>query len=78
MEVKPMKKNVLVLAVVAATLGGLTGCKKGLAAGSQINIMCWNNEFQGRFNAYYPDIDTDPRTVATSSRALIPRTILLT
>ncbi|MFA6874051.1 MAG: carbohydrate ABC transporter substrate-binding protein [Bacilli bacterium] len=54
-----MKKNVLVLAVVAATLGGLTGCKKSLAAGSQINIMCWNNEFQGRFNAYYPDIDTD-------------------
>jgi hypothetical protein len=53
-----MKKNVLGLMLVAAgCIGGLAGCKKD-NAGKVINIWCWNNEFQSRFNAYYPDIDT--------------------
>ena len=26
------------------------------AQGKVLNIWCWNDEFQSRFNAYYPDV----------------------
>lgn len=27
-----------------------------LAEGSVLNVWCWNDEFQSRFNAYYPEV----------------------
>ena len=26
------------------------------AEGSVLNVWCWNDEFQSRFNAYYPEV----------------------
>ena len=29
---------------------------EGAAEGSTLNIWCWNDEFQSRFNDYYPEV----------------------
>ncbi len=63
-----MKKNlkaVLVLALAFVMVFSLTGCGgsssssdsgKGEEGGKTLNIWCWNDEFQTRFNDYYPDV----------------------
>ena len=65
-----MKKNwkaglVLVLAfIMAFTLAGCGGSSdsaggdeaEGGEQGKVLNIWCWNDEFQSRFNDYYPEV----------------------
>ena len=50
-----MKKLVALLLclmmVVPATLASAE-----TAEGKVLNIWCWNDEFQSRFNAYYPEV----------------------
>jgi multiple sugar transport system substrate-binding protein len=53
-----MKKSMLALSVITvASLLSLAGCGDDSPAlnGKVINIECWNNEFQSRFEAFYPD-----------------------
>ena len=47
-------KKLLTAALAVAALTMITGCKKKEASnGKVLNIYCWNEEFQGRFNDYY-------------------------
>jgi multiple sugar transport system substrate-binding protein len=65
-----MKKSMLAVTALAAVgLLSLAGCQTGAAGtcsaasnggttsteGKVLNIECWNNEFQGRFENFYPD-----------------------
>lgn len=62
-----MKKSMLALTALAATgLLALAGCNGSgtcsnsgntdtSSEGKVLNIACWNNEFQGRFENFYPD-----------------------
>ena len=59
-----MKKSMLAVTALAAVgLLALAGCNnQGSNSGScttdtgkVLNIACWNNEFQGRFENFYPD-----------------------
>jgi len=56
-----MKKSMLALSVITvASLLSLAGCGNSTSSapeGKVINIECWNNEFQQRFEAFYPDFD---------------------
>lgn len=36
--------------------GGNTGAENGSAEGKVLNIYVWNDEFQGKFNANYPEV----------------------
>lgn len=61
-----MRKKLLALLLAAAVAaGGLTGCGSGSGGssgtdsgseGKVLNIWCWNDEFQSRFNDYYPEV----------------------
>lgn len=61
-----MRKKLIALLLVATMItGGLTGCgsgtgnSSGTAGGPEgkiLNIWCWNDEFQSRFNDYYPEV----------------------
>lgn len=44
----------------AAGLVSLVGCNNTESAGEGkiVNIMCWNNEFQSRFEGFYPGVKT--------------------
>ena len=47
-------KKLLTAALAVAALTMITGCtKKEASNGKVLNIYCWNEEFQGRFNDYY-------------------------
>ena len=50
-----MNKKVIATAVATAMIGAL-GATSALAEGSTLNIWCWNDEFQSRFNDYYPEV----------------------
>lgn len=52
-----MKRNVISLLGAVGMLAGLASCSGGDDGSNIINIWCWNNEFQSRFNAYYPEVD---------------------
>ena len=56
-------KAIMSFAVIAAMVFGLTACGGGGGesadsgeAGTVLNIWCWNDEFQSRFNDYYPGV----------------------
>ena len=58
-------KAVLSIALAAAMMFGMTACGGGNSgggddsaaeAGKVLNIWCWNDEFQSRFNDYYPGV----------------------
>ncbi len=57
-------KAIMSFAVIAAMVFGLTACGGGGGgetadsgeAGTVLNIWCWNDEFQTRFNDYYPEV----------------------
>lgn len=66
-----MKKNLkalVVLALAFAMVFTMAGCGGGSEGGSEggggeaseggkvLNIWCWNDEFQSRFNDYYPEV----------------------
>lgn len=54
-----MKKSMLAALVISATgLLALAGCSetKTEENGKVLNVMCWNTEFQERFEDYYPDV----------------------
>ena len=66
-----MKKNLkalVVLALAFAMVFTMAGCGGGSEGGSEggggeaseggkvLNICCWNDEFQSRFNDYYPEV----------------------
>lgn len=64
-----MKKNLkalVVLALAIAMVFTMAGCGGGSEGGSEggeaseggkvLNIWCWNDEFQTRFNEYYPEV----------------------
>jgi multiple sugar transport system substrate-binding protein len=59
-----MKKSMLAVTALATVgLLALAGCNKSSSGtancttdtGKVLNIACWNNEFQGRFENFYPD-----------------------
>lgn len=56
-----MKRNVISLLGAVGMLAGLASCSGGTSSaqssGNVINIWCWNNEFQSRFNKYYPEVE---------------------
>ena len=61
-----MKKQMKSLAGLSCSLLLLAGCggdKK--ESGDVINIWCWNNEFQSRFNNYYPEVASVDGTKTT-------------
>ena len=48
------------------------------AAGKVLNIWCWNDEFQSRFNAYYPEVKEiaeDKSTTTLKDGTLVKWTI---
>ena len=58
-------KALLSFALIAAMVFGLSACGGGSSdegtadsgeAGKVLNIWCWNDEFQSRFNDYYPGV----------------------
>ena len=40
----------------ASTAAGSPAAAGGTSGGKVLNIWCWNDEFQGRFNDYYPEV----------------------
>ena len=66
-----MKKNLkalVVLALAFAMVFTMAGCGGGSEGGSEgggeaseggkvLNIWCWNDEFQSRFNEFYPEVE---------------------
>lgn len=64
-----MKRQILSLLALAGMLGGLAGCgsKK---EGKVLNIWCWNDEFEQRFNGYYPDIDFNKTKITDTAKHL--------
>lgn len=57
-----MKRNLFSLLGAVAMMASLVGCggESSTVAeeGKVINIWCWNNEFQSRFNTYYPEVQS--------------------
>ena len=59
-------KAFLSIALAAAMIFGMTACggnsgggeeeAASAEAGKVLNIWCWNDEFQTRFNDYYPEV----------------------
>ena len=56
-------KAFLSIALAAAMMFGMTACggssdggEEAAEAGKVLNIWCWNDEFQSRFNDYYPGV----------------------
>ncbi|MFV0352281.1 MAG: carbohydrate ABC transporter substrate-binding protein [Oscillospiraceae bacterium] len=41
---------------VSGTTGTSSAGGSGAAEGKVLNIWCWNDEFQGRFNTFYPEV----------------------
>ena len=40
----------------ASTAAGSPAAAGGTSGGKVLNIWCWNDEFQSRFNDYYPEV----------------------
>ena len=71
-----MKKNLkaaLVLALSFVMVLSLTACggskssSGGGETGKVLNIWCWNDEFQGRFNDYYPEVKEVAKDKSTTT-----------
>ena len=59
---KKQLKTIVGLALAGVMAFSFAGCGSsgsgdtGEAEGSTLNIWCWNDEFQSRFNDYYPEV----------------------
>ena len=62
---KKFWKLLVGLALISAMAFAFAGCggseeeattDEGAAEGTTLNIWCWNDEFQSRFNDYYPEV----------------------
>ena len=74
-----MKKNlkaVLVLVLAFAMVftmaacgnkGGSEGGEEAAEQGKVLNIWCWNDEFQTRFNDYYPEVEEVAKDGSTTT-----------
>lgn len=67
-----MKRNFKALFVACSSLFVLASCNgtggtstDTTTEGNVVNIWCWNNEFQSRFNAYYPEVASVDGTTTT-------------
>ena len=49
-----MRKHLSKALALALAMSSLASVS--LAEGSVLNVWCWNDEFQSRFNAYYPEV----------------------
>ena len=54
-EENPMKKLVALLLCLMMVVPAMLASAE-TAEGKVLNIWCWNDEFQSRFNAYYPEV----------------------
>ena len=54
-----MKKKLLSMLLVSSMVAGiLSGCGTSDESGKKVlNIWCWNDECQSRFNDYYPEVE---------------------
>ena len=76
-----MKKNLkalVVLALAFAMVFTMAGCGGGSEGGSEgggeaseggkvLNIWCWNDEFQSRFNEFYPEVEEVAKDNSTTT-----------
>ncbi len=72
-----MKKGMSLLLVLALALSLLTSVAMA-EEGKVLNIWCWNDEFQSRFNAYYPgvaEIAEDKTTTTLTDGTVVKWTI---
>lgn len=63
-----MNKKLLGVLLVSAT--GVSALSAGAAAseeGKILNIWCWNDEFQSRFNDYYPEVESVAEDKSTTT-----------
>ena len=51
-----MKKVLSLVLVMAMLLVSAAALAEAPEEGKVLNIWCWNDEFQSRFNAYYPGV----------------------
>ena len=52
----------------AAPASSAAASAPAAAEGKVLNIWCWNDEFQSRFNDYYPAVSYTHLTLPTTSR----------
>ena len=80
-------KALMSFALIAAMVFGLSACGGGSSeegsadsgeAGKVLNIWCWNDEFQSRFNDYYPgvaEVAADKSTTTLEDGTVVKWTI---
>ena len=71
-----MKKRLSKVVALALAMGSIASVS--LAEGSVLNVWCWNDEFQSRFNDYYPEVKeiaTDKSTTTLNDGTIVKWTI---
>ncbi|MFR3407521.1 MAG: hypothetical protein ACLTV6_13875 [Christensenellales bacterium] len=65
-----MRKHLSKALALALAMSSLASVS--LAEGSVLNVWCWNDEFQSRFNAYYPEVKEVAEDKSTTTRTTAP------
>ena len=71
-----MKKRLSKVVALALAMGSIASVS--LAEGSILNVWCWNDEFQSRFNDYYPEVKeiaADKSTTTLNDGTIVKWTI---
>ncbi len=71
-----MKKRLSKVVALALAMGSIASVS--LADGSVLNVWCWNDEFQSRFNDYYPEVKeiaADKSTTTLNDGTIVKWTI---
>ena len=71
-----MKKRLSKVVALALAMGSIASVS--LAEGSVLNVWCWNDEFQSRFNDYYPEVKeiaADKSTTTLNDGTIVKWTI---
>ena len=71
-----MKKRLSKVVALALAMGSIASVS--LAEGSVLNVWCWNDEFQTRFNDYYPEVKeiaADKSTTTLNDGTIVKWTI---